>query len=577
MKQAVLLGRTAGLRPSVERRLERIAQRRHPESLVADLLSLQRLAQESLELELPLSLVVDGRGLCRLVWIGPLEQSGRLLERLPGSARRHGPGLRLITCSPARQLDPQGSEAVVGLDLGPSLWLRYGQEPQAGGHWPAGLYGLVPSQSGRGAGDKSQPWRRLAEGSLEDLCATDISAMESGSGLESDRGAQGAAPAPGRERVLLLAISTSDRQASQRQIAELEGLVRSAGADPVGVVEQRRSERASASLWGEGKLMEAALEARRLGATLVVTDRELGPSQARNLERLLDLPVSDRSELILDIFAQRAASAAGRLQVELAQLRYRLPRLSGRGLSLSRQGGGIGTRGPGETQLEKDRRAIARRIDKLQADVRKLGDHQARLRQGRQGQRRLALVGYTNAGKSSLLNALSQPAAGEEVLAENKLFATLDATTRRIRRADPAGGPPQTVLLTDTVGFIRELPPPLVEAFRTTLEETLEADQLLLVVDLADPAWGDQLSTVHTILDGLGSQSPRRLVANQIDRCPASALDEARSRDPEALFVSATAGLGLQNLRNWIFQVPAQVPAQAPALGSAPGAPPTGP
>ena len=552
MKQAVLLGRTAGLRPSVERRLERIAQRRHPESHGADLLSLQRLAQESLELELPLSLVIDGRGLNRLLWIGPLEQSGRLLERLPGSARRHGPGLRLITCTPARQLEPQGSEAVVGVDLGPSQWLRYAQQPQAGGHWPAGLYGLGSSKAG------THPWQVLAEGALEDLCALDQS-----SGPGPERGALPAATPSGRERVLLLALSSGDRQASQRQIAELEGLVRSAGADPVGVVEQRRSERATQSLWGEGKVMEAALEARKLGATLVVTDRELGPSQARNLERVLDLPVSDRSELILDIFAQRAASAAGRLQVELAQLRYRLPRLSGRGLSLSRQGGGIGTRGPGETQLEKDRRAIARRIDKLQADVGKLGDHQARLRQGRQGQRRLALVGYTNAGKSSLLNALSKPAAGEAVLAENKLFATLDATTRRISRADPAGGPPQTLLVTDTVGFIRELPPPLVEAFRTTLEETLEADQLLVVVDLADPAWETQLDTVHAILDGLGSHSPRRLIANQIDRCPAAALDQARIRDPEALFVSATAGLGLQNLRDWIFQAPSPGPAPA--------------
>ena len=552
MKQAVLLGRTAGLRPSVERRLERIAQRRHPESHGADLLSLQRLAQESLELELPLSLVIDGRGLNRLLWIGPLEQSGRLLERLPGSARRHGPGLRLITCTPARQLEPQGSEAVVGVDLGPSQWLRYAQQPQAGGHWPAGLYGLGSSKAG------THPWQVLAEGALEDLCALDQS-----SGPGPERGALPAATPSGRERVLLLALSSGDRQASQRQIAELEGLVRSAGADPVGVVEQRRSERAAHSLWGEGKVMEAALEARKLGATLVVTDRELGPSQARNLERVLDLPVSDRSELILDIFAQRAASAAGRLQVELAQLRYRLPRLSGRGLSLSRQGGGIGTRGPGETQLEKDRRTIARRIDKLQADVGKLGDHQARLRQGRQGQRRLALVGYTNAGKSSLLNALSKPAAGEGVLAENKLFATLDATTRRISRADPAGGPPQTLLLTDTVGFIRELPPPLVEAFRTTLEETLEADQLLVVVDLADPAWNDQLDTVHAILDGLGSSSPRRLIANQIDRCPAAALDQARIRDPEALFVSATGGLGLQNLRDWIFQAPSPGPAPA--------------
>ena len=233
--------------------------------------------------------------------------------------------------------------------------------------------------------------------------------------------------------------------------------------------------------------------------------------------------------------------------MELAQLRYRLPRLSGRGQSLSRHGGGIGTRGPGETQLEKDRRAIARRLDRLQREVQRLGEHRARLREGRQGVKRLALVGYTNAGKSSLLNALTRPAAGEEVLAENKLFATLDPTTRRLDLPDGQGGLVR-MLITDTVGFIRELPLPLVEAFRSTLEETLDADGLLIVVDLADPAWPVQLKAVHTILDSLGSHAPRRLVANQIDRCPAGALDQARSFDADVVFVSATAGLGLQHL-----------------------------
>jgi GTP-binding protein HflX len=539
LKQAVLLGRTGGLRPSETRRLERLAHRRHPEADGADLLTLQRLAAESSSLELPLSLVVDGRGLCRLLWVGPLEQSGRLLERLPGGPRRQGSGLRLITCvGRAKGLEPHGSEAVVGLDLQPRLWLRYRDHAETSGQWAAAAY----EPSGNAGGG----WDCHSQGDLSALCEL---------AAPSPRQAPPAGKAMGgQERVLLLVISPADAEAAQREIAELEGLVRSAGGLPVGVVQQRRGGTGGATLWGEGKLREAALEARRVGAGLVVTDRELTPAQGRNLERLLDLPVSDRSELILDIFAQRAASGAGRLQVELAQLRYRLPRLIGRGQSLSRQGGGIGTRGPGETQLEKDRRAIARRIDKLQRDLQKLQQHRARLRSGRHGQRRLALVGYTNAGKSSLLNALSHPAAGEGVLAENKLFATLDPTTRRIERADPKGGPPLTLLLTDTVGFIRDLPPPLVEAFRSTLEETLEADELLLVVDLSDPGWSQQLSTVHSILDSLGSTAPRHLVANQIDRCPAAALEQARRVDAGALFVSATSELGLEHLRQWLFR-----------------------
>jgi GTP-binding protein HflX len=543
LKQTALLGRTAGLRPAQSRRLERLSHRRHPEGSGLDLLTLQRLAAESAELELPLSLVIDGRGLCRLLWVGPLAQSGRLLERLPGGPRRQGGELRLVTCvGRARQLEPHGSEAVVGLDLQPQLWLRYPERPDPGGRWPAEAWSPL--------GDPAEPWRLLERGDLADLCELEPPAAQAAGSAGSAAQPTGAGQ---RERVLLLALSPADAEAARREIAELEGLVRSAGSEPVGLVVQRGGHTRRQGLWGEGKLREAALEARRLGASLVVTDRDLTPAQARDLEQLLDLPVSDRSELILDIFAQRAASAAGRLQVELAQLRYRLPRLTGRGLSLSRQGGGIGTRGPGETQLEKDRRAIARRIEKLQRDVRKLSDHRARLRGSRRDQRRLALVGYTNAGKSSLLNALSRPKPGEAVLAENKLFATLDPTTRRIDRPDPAGGPPQTLLLTDTVGFIRDLPPPLVEAFRSTLEETLDADQLLLVVDLANPDWSEQLRTVHAILDDLHSEAPRRLIGNQIDRCPASALEQARREDPAAIFVSATAGLGLEHLRDCLF------------------------
>jgi GTP-binding protein HflX len=514
----VLAGRTAGLRPAQRRRLERLCHRRHPETGVAEELCLQRLAELSQELELPLSLVVDGRGLCRLLWVGPLEQSGRLLEALPGSPRRQGSGLRLITCcGRSKHLEPPLLEGVVGLDLNPCLWLRFGDRPESSGAWSAQL--LTPCRS-PGAGEVQPAWATVERGDLSQLCEhPPLAEAEAQPAATSPASAATRAEA-GAERVLLLALSPGDRSMAQRQIAELEGLVRSAGAIPVG------------------------------------PDRELTPVQGRNLERLLDLPVSDRSELILDIFAQRAASAAGRLQVELAQLRYRLPRLLGRGRSLSRQGGGIGTRGPGETQLEKDRRAIARRIERLQRDGRQLAEHRARLRQGRSGLRRLALVGYTNAGKSSLLNALGKGQGRTAVLAENKLFATLDPTTRRIDLAIPEEPSRETLLLTDTVGFIRELPPALIEAFRSTLEETLSADGLLVVVDLSDPSWPEQRRTVHAILDSLDCHTPRRLVANQIDRCDAAEMERARSLEPDALFVSATAGLGLERLRRILREWP---------------------
>jgi GTP-binding protein HflX len=535
MRQGVLLGRTEGLRPSVRQRLEQLLHRRHPADAVADPLTLQRLGVEGAALEMPLTLLADERGLPRALWVGELDSSRQIQERLSGASRRQVRVGRLLTCAgTARQpsLQPGHREGLVALDLAARCWLRFGPQPAAGGHQRARL--CVPSSSAE------QPWRALREGDLVELCRLDPPAME-----EAPDGLLDA-----RERVLLLVLSQDEIPlALERRIAELEGLVRSAGAVPVGVVVQRRSGASGAALWGEGKVREAALEARRLHASLVVSDRELTPGQIRQLERSLALPLSDRSELILDIFAQRAASSAGRLQVELAQLRYRLPRLTGRGVALSRQGGGIGTRGPGETQLEKDRRAIARRIDRLQREVARLGAHRARLRQARRDTCRLALVGYTNAGKSSLLNALSGAAPGEGVLAENKLFATLDPTTRRLLPEGDASGRQEPILLTDTVGFIRDLPPALVEAFRSTFEEALDADGLLIVVDLADPSWPEQLAEVRSVLHDFHADRPRRVIGNQIDRCPVGELDRARALEPEMLFVSATADLGLRHLR----------------------------
>ncbi|MEC8215336.1 MAG: GTPase HflX [Cyanobacteriota bacterium] len=538
MKQAHLAGRTRGLRPKQHRQLDRLSHRRHPESAGADLLTLERLADLAAELEQPLHLVLDGRGLCRLLWVGPLSGSESLLQHLPEAPRRQAGGWRLVSCCHQQSLNPNPKDAVVALDLAPRSWLWFSDRPAPDGQRPAALLRPDPAET--------CGWCQLGRGDLRQLCQG-----------EHDPG--GSAPlqrqthSESTERVLLLTLSTRDRIRNERDLSELEGLVRSAGARPVAVIRQLPGQTNAQTLWGTGKLQEAALEVRRNQASLVITDRELTPVQSRTLERLLDCPVMDRSELILDIFAQRAGSAAGRLQVELAQLRYRLPRLLGRGRSLSRQGGGIGTRGPGETQLEKDRRAIARRIERLLRDLRQLREHRSRLREQRRTLPRVALVGYTNAGKSSLLNALCCRRESHRVLAENKLFATLDPTTRRLE-LPCLGAAPKTLLLTDTVGFIRDLPEPLVEAFGATLEETLDADILLLVVDLADPDWSHQLITVHRLLDSLGSQSFRQVVANQIDRCSLDAIDAIRRQEPGCLFLSALRGDGLLGLQQWLLE-----------------------
>ena len=537
MKQAHLGGRTRGLRPGQQRQLERLSHRRHPERFGADLLTLERLSDLTLELKDSLHLILDGRGLCRLLWIGPLTSSASLLEHLPQAPRRQAGGWRLISCPVGRQrLQPDPHDAVVALDLQPTNWLRLSQTRANNGQRPTRL--LLPDRK------QAIGWHTVAEDDLKKLCTLDFDDLKPAqTESKPDR--------TGEERVLLLTLSEENSERDTRELAELEGLVRSAGAQPVAVVRQRPGLKNPQTLWGTGKLEEAAVEARRSDASLVITDRELTPVQSRNLERLLDCPVMDRSELILDIFAQRAGSAAGRLQVELAQLRYRLPRLLGRGRSLSRQGGGIGTRGPGETQLEKDRRAISRRIDRLMQDLKQLREHRERLRQRGDKLARVALVGYTNAGKSSLMNALCGRRPSDRVVAEDKLFATLDPTTRRLE-FPREGAAPDTLLITDTVGFIRALPDPLVEAFRATLEEMLAADILLLVVDLGDPDWSAHLTTVHKLLDSLDSTAVRRVVANQIDRCPLDAVEDIRAIEPDALFLSAVRGDGLRGLRNWL-------------------------
>ena len=317
------------------------------------------------------------------------------------------------------------------------------------------------------------------------------------------------------EKAILAGVSFNTRPygwTAEASLAELEGLVETAGAQVVAKIVQNKDKPDNAFFLGRGKVDEIAMLAQNTEADLLIIDDEISPSQQRNLELNTGLRVVDRTALILDIFAQRAQSAAGKLQVELAQLKYNLPRLGGQGLILSRLGGGIGTRGPGETKLEMDRRRIHSRIHELEEKIEKL-KQQRQLHRKQRSHSKLAsaaLVGYTNAGKSTILNALSDA----EVLAEDKLFATLDPTTRLVNLAEN-----QQILLTDTVGFIQKLPHTLVSAFQATLEETTEADLLIHVVDASEPNYELQIKAVVNVLEEIGAkEKPAIFVFNKADR-----------------------------------------------------------
>ncbi len=317
-----------------------------------------------------------------------------------------------------------------------------------------------------------------------------------------------------RERALLIAVdseSDADRWAAEDSLAELRRLAESAGADVVGIESQRLAHPSGSHYVGKGKLQRLLELKDSLDYTLVIADDELSPRQQRTLEQELDVRVIDRTALILDIFSHQARTREGKLQVELAQHRYLLPRLIGRWEHLERLGAGIGTRGPGESQLETDRRLIRVRIGRLEDDLDSVRRHREiyRSRRRKEGVPLIALVGYTNAGKSTLFNTLSQ--AG--VMAENRLFSTLDPVTRKLRL--PGG---TAALITDTVGFIHKLPPSIIAAFRTTLEELDEADVLLHVVDITHKDAGLQHATVEHILADIGlAAKPVVTALNKVD------------------------------------------------------------
>ncbi len=347
-----------------------------------------------------------------------------------------------------------------------------------------------------------------------------------------------------QEKALLVSVDTGDFDA-EASIDELEELAYTAGAEVVGKVIQKKEAPEKATFVGVGKLAEIISFCQSNDVDILIFDSELSPSQQRNLEKLTNVRVIDRTMLILDIFAMRARTSEGKLQVELAQLKYQLPRLAGQGTSLSRLGGGIGTRGPGETKLESDKRHIRRRIQKLQEELEHLEKrrNQMRKRREKDGVQTVAIVGYTNAGKSTLMNALTD--AG--VLAENKLFATLDPTSRGLTLPDG-----RQVMLVDTVGLIRRLPHKLVEAFKSTLEEAATATVILNVCDASDEHSAEHLEVTKNLLEELGCAG--KPIISVMNKCDLVGDIYSMPTFGKTVMISALEGKGFDELLGAILK-----------------------
>lgn len=551
-----IYGQLQGLKPSQLKQLQRLYHQRLPGDRITTPEFAQRLAAISTDISQPICAYVNRRGQVIRVGVGtvrqtqipPLELPRYGAERLSGirciatQLKSEAPSDSVLTAMALQRLD-----TLVILTLSGSGFERRGGG--ATGYIKHGyLAHLVPHPEAN--------WTVSPPLSLDVLTQQDFQELVEGLEEEFRREYVAQQVDADHDRVLLVGLMTGNLSPRRFQdgLSEVTRLVETAGGEVLQVLRQRRPSPHPQTVVGEGKVQEIALSAQTVGANLIVFDRDLSPAQVRNLEMQIGVRVVDRTEVILDIFAQRAQSGAGKLQVELAQLEYILPRLAGRGRAMSRLGGGIGTRGPGETKLETERRSIQRRISRLQQEVNQLQAHRSRLRQQRQHQDvpSIAIVGYTNAGKSTLLNVLTNA----EVYTADQLFATLDPTTRRLMLEDPRTHEPLAIVLTDTVGFIHDLPPSLMDAFRATLEEVTEADALLHVVDLSHPAWQSQIRSVMGILSEMPvTPGPALLVFNKMDQVDSETLNFAKEEYPQAVFISANDRLGLETLRQRLAQL----------------------
>ncbi|MBI5488572.1 MAG: GTPase HflX [Deltaproteobacteria bacterium] len=526
-------GKVTGLKPSQVRRLERLHRRRVPPAAVVT----PELAGELLELSEEIGRRVGclfyRSGYIHMVVVGDATHL-----KLPDLGReRSGPvrfrGLRLVHTH--LRPDPLTQDDLVQLtqhrlDLTAVVW----RAP----HGPARMIEaahLVPPAPG-----SATPFARIGPLPLERL---DLDLTRHLRELEAEfaRTVRTRDVAGGRDRAILVHVArrgAAPPAETEASIAELRELARTAGLEVVDVLVQLRDRVDPRTILGEGRLQDLNLRAMQLDADLLVFDHDITPSQSRAIGEATDRRILDRTQLILDIFAQHAETSDGKLQVELAQLKYMLPHLAKKDDALSRLTGGIGTRGPGETKLEESRRRVRERVTRLEKQVRLLAQRrrQRRALRSREAVSIVAIVGYTNVGKSTLLNALTR----SDVLAEDKLFATLDPRSRRLHLPDG-----RDIVLTDTVGFIRRLPPTLREAFRATLEELNDASLLVHVCDVSDPAVRRQIDTVDALLAEMElAHVPRLLVANKTDRASPEDVERLSgelgafpccARDPEAV------------------------------------------
>lgn len=563
------------MKSSQLKQLQRLYHQRIPGDRITTPEFSQRLAAISTEVNQPVCAYINRRGQVIRVGVGTPRQTQIPPMELPRYGAERLSGIRCI----ATHLKPeppneaaltamalQRLDALVVLNITGTGFTRRGGGA-TGYVKEAYLAHLIPQESRtlitspaafkvEESKIQTPSWNISPPMDLDDLADQDLVDLVENLEAEFQREFIAQEVDADHDRVLIVGLMTSETTPLQFQdtLLELARLVDTAGGDVLQTIQQKRSRVHPQTVVGEGKVQEIALTAQTLGVNLVVFDRDLSPSQVRNLEVQIGIRVVDRTEVILDIFAQRAQSRAGKLQVELAQLEYMQPRLAGRGRTMSRLGGGIGTRGPGETKLETERRAIGQRISRLQKEVTQLQAHRSRLRQRRQHREipSVALVGYTNAGKSTLLNALTNA----EVYTADQLFATLDPTTRRLVIPYGETNEHQEILITDTVGFIHELPASLMDAFRATLEEVTEADALLHLVDLSHPAWLRHIRSVREILAQMPiTPGPALVIFNKIDRANSETLALAREEFPLAVFISASQRLGLETLRHRLAQL----------------------